>query len=91
MPLSYAASPSDSPGTLFLLLSPSTPTAIGSPQAIHALVTSHLPRLTHARKLVQCYFEQVAWLFRGVTRGQVGDMLRAVYTAYRAAAQQPLP
>ncbi|KAF7377431.1 Zn(2)-C6 fungal-type domain-containing protein [Mycena sanguinolenta] len=77
----YAASPSDSPGTLFSSSAfPLTP--IGSPQAIHALVTSHLPRLIHARKLVQCYFEQVAWLFRGVTRGQVGDMLRAVYTAY---------
>ncbi|KAJ7234763.1 fungal-specific transcription factor domain-containing protein [Mycena haematopus] len=77
----YTASPSDSPTTLFSSSAfPLTP--IGSPQAIHALVTSHLPKLTHARKLVQCYFSQLGWLFRGVTRGQVGDTMRAVYTAY---------
>ncbi|KAF8176350.1 fungal-specific transcription factor domain-containing protein [Mycena galopus ATCC 62051] len=77
----YATSPSESPATLFSSSAfPLTP--LGSPQAIHALVTSHLPPLRHARTLVHSYFSQLAWLFRGVTRGQVGDMLRAVYSAY---------
>ncbi|KAJ7933363.1 armadillo-type protein [Mycena leptocephala] len=31
----------------------------------------------------QSYFSQLAWLFRGVARGQVGDMMRGVYAAYR--------
>ncbi|KAF7369259.1 Zn(2)-C6 fungal-type domain-containing protein [Mycena venus] len=74
-------SPSDSPATLFSSSAfPLTP--IGPPQAIHALVTSHLPPRAHARILVQSYFSQLAWLFRGVTRGQVGDMMRGVYAAY---------
>ncbi|KAK7052073.1 Zn(2)-C6 fungal-type domain-containing protein [Favolaschia claudopus] len=81
----YAAStlvsPSDSPATLFSSSAfPLTP--IGPPQAVHALVTSHLPSRRHARKLVQCYFSQLAWLFRGVTQGQVVDMMRGVYAAY---------
>ncbi|KAJ7097562.1 fungal-specific transcription factor domain-containing protein [Mycena epipterygia] len=75
----YAASAS--PATLFSPSSfPLTP--LGPPGAIHALVTSHLPPRTRARALVESYFAQLAWLFRGVTRGQVGDMMRAVYGAY---------
>jgi hypothetical protein len=55
---------------------------MGPPHAIHALVTSHLPPRAHANTLVRSYFSELAWLFRGVTRGQVGDMLRGVYAAY---------
>ncbi|KAJ7677898.1 fungal-specific transcription factor domain-containing protein [Mycena polygramma] len=70
-----------SPATLFSPSSfPLTP--IGSPAAIHALVTSHLPARPRARMLVRSYFAQLAWLFRGVTKGQVGDMMRGVYGAY---------
>ncbi|KAF7349111.1 Zn(2)-C6 fungal-type domain-containing protein [Mycena venus] len=72
-------SPSDPHAALFSAF-PLTP--IGSPQAIHALVTPHLPPRAHARTLVQSYFSHIAWLFRGVTRGQVGDMMRVVYAAY---------
>ncbi|KAJ7928160.1 armadillo-type protein [Mycena leptocephala] len=35
------------------------------------------------RTLVQSCFSQLAWLFRGVTRGQVSDMMGGVYAAYR--------
>ncbi|KAJ7312995.1 fungal-specific transcription factor domain-containing protein, partial [Mycena albidolilacea] len=76
-------SPSDSqsPSTLFSSSAfPLTP--MGPPHVIHALVTSHLPPRAHANTLVRSYFSELAWLFRGVTRGQVGDMLRGVYAAY---------
>ncbi|KAJ7040931.1 fungal-specific transcription factor domain-containing protein [Mycena alexandri] len=74
-------SASQSPLTLFSPASfPLTP--LGPPQAIHALIASHLPARAHARMLVESYFSQLAWLFRGVTRGQVGDMMRGVYAAY---------
>ncbi|KAJ7476655.1 fungal-specific transcription factor domain-containing protein [Mycena latifolia] len=61
-----------------------SPATFFSPSSfpIHALVTSHLPPRARARALVTSYFTQLAWLFRGVTRGQVSDMMRAVYGAY---------
>ncbi|KAF7358327.1 Zn(2)-C6 fungal-type domain-containing protein [Mycena venus] len=74
-------SPSDPPTTLFSSSAFSL-TPIGPSDVIHALVTSHLPPRVHAHTLVQSYFSQLAWLFRGVTRGQVGDMMRGVYAAY---------
>ncbi|KAJ7779148.1 fungal-specific transcription factor domain-containing protein [Mycena metata] len=78
---SYSGSTSESPLTLFSPASfPLTP--LGPPQAIHALIASHLPARAHAKTLVESYFSQLAWLFRGVTRGQVGDMMRGVYAAY---------
>ncbi|KAJ7848323.1 fungal-specific transcription factor domain-containing protein [Mycena leptocephala] len=65
-----------SPATLFSSSSfPLTP--IGPPHAIHALVRSHLPSRARARALVRAYFAQL--VCRGVTRGQVGDMMRGVY------------
>ncbi|KAJ7220750.1 fungal-specific transcription factor domain-containing protein [Mycena pura] len=70
-----------SPAVLFSTSAfPLTP--LGPPHAIHALVTSHLPPRARARRLVDGYFAQLAWLFRGVTRGQARDMLRGVYGAY---------
>lgn len=57
-------------------------TALGPPQAVHALVTSHLPRRAHARRLIDSYFAQLGWLFHNVTPGQVREMVRAVYEAY---------
>ncbi|KAJ7826286.1 fungal-specific transcription factor domain-containing protein [Mycena olivaceomarginata] len=77
---SSLVSPSDPPATLFSSTFPLK--LIGSPQAIHALVTPHLPPRAHAHSLVQSYFSHIAWLFRGVTRGQVGDMMRGVYAVY---------
>ncbi|KAJ7699214.1 hypothetical protein B0H17DRAFT_1049209 [Mycena rosella] len=84
------AYPAASPATLFSPSSfPLTP--LGPPGAIHALVTSHLPQRARARTLVVSYFAQLAWLFRGVTRGQVGDMMRAVYGAYGRPSDAPSP
>ncbi|KAJ7323963.1 fungal-specific transcription factor domain-containing protein, partial [Mycena albidolilacea] len=77
---SLLVSPSDPPATLFSSAFPLK--FIGSPQAIHVLVTPHLPPRAHARILVQSYFSHIAWLFRGVTRGQVSDMMRGVYATY---------
>ncbi|KAJ7760160.1 fungal-specific transcription factor domain-containing protein [Mycena olivaceomarginata] len=77
---SSLVSPSDPPATLFSSAFPLK--FIGSPQAIHVLVTPHLPPRAHARILVQSYFSHIAWLFRGVTRGQVSDMMRGVYATY---------
>ncbi|KAJ7342914.1 fungal-specific transcription factor domain-containing protein [Mycena albidolilacea] len=77
---SSLVSPSDPPATLFSSAFPLK--LIGSQQAIHVLVTLYLPARAHARILVRSYFSHIAWLFRGVTRGQVGDMMRGVYTAY---------
>ncbi|KAF7375443.1 Zn(2)-C6 fungal-type domain-containing protein [Mycena sanguinolenta] len=50
--------------------------------ALHQASPFHTYPGLPARKLVRCYFEQLGWIFRGLTRGQVNDMLRAVYTAY---------
>ncbi|KAJ7934502.1 hypothetical protein B0H13DRAFT_1446213, partial [Mycena leptocephala] len=83
--MSPAADHTPCPSTVFSSSAfPLTP--IGPPQGIHAL-TSHLPARTRARMLVHSYFSQLAWFFRGVTRGQVGDMLRGVYDAYGSRAQ----
>ncbi|KAJ6606856.1 hypothetical protein B0H10DRAFT_2439911 [Mycena sp. CBHHK59/15] len=75
-----------SPASLFSPSSfPLTP--LGPPRAILALLTSHLPQRARARVLVRSYFAQLAWLFRGVTRGQVGDMVRGVYVGRRRPAR----
>ncbi|KAF7324675.1 Zn(2)-C6 fungal-type domain-containing protein [Mycena kentingensis (nom. inval.)] len=79
--------PSASPVALFSTTAfPLTP--LGPPQAIHALVASHLPPRLHADLLVESYFTQLAWLFRGVTRGQVSEMMRGVYAAYGPSTMQ---
>ncbi|KAJ7886974.1 fungal-specific transcription factor domain-containing protein, partial [Mycena leptocephala] len=71
--MSPAAEHTPCPSTVFSSSAfPLTP--IGPQQGIHALI-SHLPARTRARMLVNSYFSQLAWFFRGVTRGQVGDML----------------
>ncbi|KAF7313921.1 Zn(2)-C6 fungal-type domain-containing protein [Mycena chlorophos] len=79
--------PSSSPVALFSQSAfPLNP--LGPPQAIHTLVTSHLPPRNRARLLVDSYFAQMAWLFRGVTRGQVYDMLGSVYASYGRPEEQ---
>ncbi|KAJ7054174.1 fungal-specific transcription factor domain-containing protein [Mycena amicta] len=82
-PTHHPASPDSSTSPVALFSTTSFPlTPLGPPQAIHALVTSHLPPRAHARLLVNSYFTQLAWLFRGVTRDQVRDMIRDVYGSY---------
>ncbi|KAJ7722887.1 fungal-specific transcription factor domain-containing protein [Mycena maculata] len=95
-PSSYTTSPYASNVTPPHVVSPSTLfspssfplTPLGSPAAVHALVISHLPSRARARHLSDTYFEQMAWLFRNTTRGQVWDMMRAIYGAYRPAEEE---
>ncbi|KAF9445242.1 hypothetical protein P691DRAFT_795733 [Macrolepiota fuliginosa MF-IS2] len=62
-------------------------TPIGDTADAHDLVRSHLPPWNLARTLADTYFEQVSWLYHGVTRSQVfDDMLPVIY--YK---QPPLP
>lgn len=59
-------------------------TPLGLPPDVQRLVTTHLPPLPAARHLCRTYFDQVSWLFRGVTRAQLmGDMLPAIYGVER--------
>jgi hypothetical protein len=53
---------------------------MGHPPDVHHLVQSHLPPWSRAQALADTYFEQVYWLFRGVTKGQLRDeMLPVLY------------
>ncbi|KAF9459093.1 fungal-specific transcription factor domain-containing protein [Collybia nuda] len=55
-------------------------TPLGLPPDVQRLITSHLPPLPAARYLCRTYFDQVSWLFRGVTRAQLmGDMISSIY------------
>ncbi|TFK67014.1 hypothetical protein BDN72DRAFT_961339 [Pluteus cervinus] len=77
-----AASPAPSdptnPLTLFSQSFPFTP--LGKPTDIQHLIESHLPVWHRAQMLVDTYFEQVSWIFRGVTKPQVvEDMLPGIY------------
>jgi hypothetical protein len=54
---------------------------------VHDLIQSHLPPWSRAQALADTYFEQVYWIFRGVTQAQVkDDMLPVIYHK-----QQPTP
>ncbi|KAG6907208.1 hypothetical protein DXG01_009897 [Tephrocybe rancida] len=80
LPSSSPSSTSSLPPDPLSLFSSSFPfTPLGSPTGIQALVASHLPPRSIADGLVQTYLEQCSWLFHGVTEGQLGEMIRAVY------------
>ncbi|KAJ3931991.1 MAG: fungal-specific transcription factor domain-containing protein [Lentinula lateritia] len=65
--------------TLFSHRFPFTPLALPSAQ-IQELIESYLPTYERAREVINIYFEQVAWIFRGVTREQLdGEMVGAIY------------
>ncbi|KXN83523.1 hypothetical protein AN958_01347, partial [Leucoagaricus sp. SymC.cos] len=80
----------DSPTPLpeLALFSQSFPfTPMGQPADVHDLIKSHLPPWTRAQALADTYFEQVYWIFRGVTKEQLkDDMLPVIYRK-----QQPNP
>ncbi|KAJ4482356.1 fungal-specific transcription factor domain-containing protein [Lentinula aciculospora] len=64
--------------TLFSHRFPFTPLAL-PPAQIQELIESYLPTYERARELVNIYFEQVAWIFRGVSREQLdGEMAEEV-------------
>jgi hypothetical protein len=53
---------------------------MGQPADIQDLILSHLPPWERAISLCETYFEQVSWIFRGVTRLQLmDDMLPVIY------------
>ncbi|KAF8991889.1 fungal-specific transcription factor domain-containing protein [Cyathus striatus] len=64
--------------TLFSHAFPFTP--VGAPSDIQKAVESHLPAWDIALGLCSTYFDQVSWLFRGVSRQQlIDDMLPTIY------------
>ncbi|TFK21657.1 hypothetical protein FA15DRAFT_672344 [Coprinopsis marcescibilis] len=64
--------------TLFSQYFPFTP--LGQPPQVQELIeTHHLPPYDKALEYCDVYFEQVSWLFRGVTKEQVLDMIPVVY------------
>ncbi|KAE9408894.1 hypothetical protein BT96DRAFT_932215 [Gymnopus androsaceus JB14] len=70
--------------TLFSHHFPFTPLAL-PPAQIQELIESYLPTYERARDIVGTYFEQVAWLFRGVSREQLeGEMMEAIYARKHA-------
>ncbi|KAJ3553139.1 hypothetical protein NP233_g12716 [Leucocoprinus birnbaumii] len=87
-PLEHPNSDSPTPLPELALFSQSFPfTPMGQPPDVHDLIVSHLPPWNRAQALVDIYFEQVYWLFRGVTREQVrDDTLPVIYRK-----QQPTP
>lgn len=53
---------------------------MGRVDDIQEMIEGHLPTYERALALCHTYFDQVAWIFRGVTKQQLLDeMLRAVY------------
>lgn len=64
--------------SLFSRSFPFTP--LGRTEDIQEMIETHLPPYDRAAQLCQTYFDQVSWLFRGVTKEQLMDeMLALVY------------
>lgn len=60
---------------------------MGPPADVQDLIQSHLPPWNRAIALADTYFEQVSWIFRGVTKIQLrDDMLPFIY-----GKQKPTP
>jgi hypothetical protein len=53
---------------------------MGCTTDVQQLIESHLPTWERAHELCETYFEQVSWIFRGITRQQLlHDMLPVIY------------
>lgn len=73
-----------SPLALFSHAFPFTP--LGPTASVQSLIESHLPSYARAHTLCHTYLDQVAWLFRGLTRGQLlEDLLPTLYRRAPAA------
>jgi len=60
---------------------------MGQPADVEDLIRSHLPPWSRAVALADTYFEQVSWIFHGVTQLQLkDDMLPVIYDK-----QNPIP
>lgn len=58
---------------------------MGQPADVQALIETHLPPYERTLALCETYFEQVSWIFRGVTRVQlIDDMLPVIYKRQNA-------
>ncbi|KAG6888704.1 hypothetical protein C0995_006495 [Termitomyces sp. Mi166 len=79
----HSSSPSSSssvpvdPLALFSSSFPFTP--LGSPAGVQDLIASHLPSRSTAEGLVQTYLTQCSWLFHGVTKAQLDEMVPVIY------------
>ncbi|ESK94884.1 hypothetical protein Moror_14051 [Moniliophthora roreri MCA 2997] len=68
---------------LFSQAFPFTPLGLPSSEVM-SLIESHLPSYERAQELVKVFFDQVSWLFRGLTQDQVeSDMLPSIYRETR--------
>ncbi|KDR81325.1 hypothetical protein GALMADRAFT_116293 [Galerina marginata CBS 339.88] len=64
--------------SLFSQSFPFTP--MGQPADVQELIETHLPPFDRTLALCETYFDQVSWIFRGVTRVQlIEDMLPVIY------------
>jgi hypothetical protein len=53
---------------------------VGGTTDVQNLVESHLPPWERAHEFVDVYFQEISWIFRGMTRAQlIDDMLPAIY------------
>ncbi|KAF9266909.1 hypothetical protein L218DRAFT_956006 [Marasmius fiardii PR-910] len=71
----------------FALFSRTFPfTPLGLPLSeIQSLIESHLPPYETALQLVKIFFDQISWLFQGLTKDQVEeDMIPSIYRRRRA-------
>ncbi|KAK7461295.1 hypothetical protein VKT23_008474 [Stygiomarasmius scandens] len=65
---------------LFSATFPFTPLGLPTAQ-IMSMIQDYLPDRRRAEELVEIYYAQLAWLFRGVGRDQVEEMIWAIYSA----------
>ncbi|KAG6848803.1 hypothetical protein H0H93_013878, partial [Arthromyces matolae] len=77
---------------LLALFSSSFPfTPLGSPEGVQGLIASHLPSYLTATILVQTYLQQCSWLFHGVTKEQLEEMVEEIYSrADPRPAEEPV-
>ncbi|KNZ78888.1 hypothetical protein J132_09134 [Termitomyces sp. J132] len=83
-PSAIASAPAD---TLALFSSSFPFTPIGSPAGVQDFIASYLPSRSTAEGLVQTYLTQCSWIFHGVTKAQLDEMIVALYDRAELRAQ----
>ncbi|TFK37314.1 fungal-specific transcription factor domain-containing protein [Crucibulum laeve] len=79
-PSSLSANPSSSLTDLSMFSNAFPFTPMGHPADVQDIILTHLPSYPRALELCSSYFEQVSWIFRGVTKAQLmDDMLPVIY------------
>ncbi|KAG6849964.1 hypothetical protein H0H93_003153 [Arthromyces matolae] len=82
------SSPSIKSAEPLALFSSSFPfTPLGSPEGVQDLVASHLPSRLTAEMLIQTYIQQCSWLFHGVTKAQLEEMVEEIYSRIECGQQ----